>query len=153
MNDFSFLQEAISKAQESVDAGGFPAGGIVVQENVVVGTGISIGRQIHDPTSHGELSAIRDACTKEQTYRFEKAVLYASLEPCLMCLGAAAWSGISRIVFALPKEKVSEEYYKGQYDVSEINALLTHPLELVHLQELEADSAAVVRAWEQHQNF
>lgn len=146
--DKSFLQQAIEQAKKSVAMGGFPAGAIVVKNGEVIGEGVSIGNKLNDPTSHGEMDAIRAACKKMQTSDLSGSVLYASTQPCLMCLGASMWSAIPKIVFALPKEKVSAEYYGGTYAPSAINAELTRPLELVHHAELEDESLAIVREWE-----
>ena len=65
-----------------------------------------------------------------------------------MCLGAAMWSAIPKIVFACPKDKVSNDYYGGHYVPSVINAELTHAIELVHFAELESESLKIVRDWE-----
>lgn len=148
MNDQQFLQRAIEKAKESVAQGGFPAGAVVVKNGEIIGEGVSIGNKLNDPTSHGEMDSIRSACKNLQTSDLSGSVLYASMQPCLMCLGASMWSAIPKIIFALPKEKVSAEYYGGHYAPSTINTELTHPLELLHFAELEDESLAIVREWE-----
>jgi len=148
MDDKEFLLKAIEKAKESISNGGFPAGAVIVKEGRVVGEGISIGNKLFDPTSHGEQSAIRAACKEYNTTNLTGCTLYASMEPCVMCLGASMWSSISKIVYALSKSKVSTEYYGGSYDQGEINSKFNHPIEIVHLSELEEDSLKVVREWE-----
>lgn len=115
MTDKEFLIKAIEKAKESVADGGFPAGAVVVKNSQIVGSGISVGNKLNDPTSHGEMASIRDACKNLKTTDLSDCVLYASMEPCLMCFGASMWASISKIVFACSKEKVSEEYYGGHY--------------------------------------
>jgi guanine deaminase len=148
MTDKDFLQLAINKAKESVEQGGFPAGAIVVRDGKAIGTGVSVGNKLNDPSSHGETAAIRDACKNIGITDLSGSVLYSSMEPCLMCLGAAMWSAIPKIVYACSKEKVSVEYYGGHYQISAINSELTHPMELVHLVELEEESLQVVHEWE-----
>ena len=148
MDDKQFLQRAIKKAKESAAQGGFPAGAIVVKNGEIIGEGISIGNKLSDPTSHGEMASIRAACKNLNTSDLSGSILYASMQPCLMCLGASMWSAIPRIVFACPKEKVSAEYYGGHYELSAINTRLTRPIELVHFVELEDESLAIVREWE-----
>ncbi len=144
----TFLKDAIEKAKESIGKGGFPAGAIVVKDNKIIGTGISIGNHINDPTSHGEMTAIRDACKNLKTDELEGATLYASMEPCMMCLSAAMWSSISKVVFACSKDKVSKEYYGGDYETHVVNDLFSKPLRLEQLKELEEESLLVVREWE-----
>lgn len=148
MDDKQFLQKAMAKAKESVAQGGFPAGAIVVKNGEIVGEGVSVGNKLNDPTSHGEIASIREACKNLKTSDLSDSVLYASMQPCLMCLGASMWSAIPKIVFACPKEKVSADYYGGHYQPSTINSELTRPIELVHFAELEEESLAIVREWE-----
>lgn len=148
MTDKEFLIKAIEKAKESVSKGGFPAGAVVVKNGEIIGSGISIGNLLNDPTSHGEMASIRDACKNIKTTDLSGAVLYASMEPCLMCFGASMWASVSKIIFACSKKKVSEEYYGGHYKSQEINTNLSHPLELIHVVDLEEESLSVVREWE-----
>lgn len=146
--DKDFLQKAIEQAKKSVAQGGFPAGAVIVKNGEIIGEGISVGNKLNDPTSHGEMAAIRAACKNLSTADLSGSILYASMQPCLMCLGASMWSAIPKIVFACPKEKVSAEYYGGHYQPSAINAELTRPIELVHFATLEDVSMAIVCEWE-----
>jgi tRNA(Arg) A34 adenosine deaminase TadA len=148
MNDILFLKRAIEKARESVAEGGFPAGAIVVKEGRIIGEGISIGNKLNDPTSHGEMTAVRDACKNIASSDLNGAILYASMEPCSMCHSASMWSGIKKIVFACAKPKVSSEYYGGTYETVTLNGAFNKPLEIVHLSDLEAESLEVVMRWE-----
>jgi tRNA(Arg) A34 adenosine deaminase TadA len=148
MDDKEYLLKAIEKAKESISKGGFPAGAVIVKEGRVVGEGISVGNKLFDTTTNPEMEYIRNACKEYKTTNLTGCTLYASMEPCVMCLGASMWSSISRIVYALSKSKVSTEYYGGSYDQVEINSKFNHPIEIVHLSELEEDSLKVVREWE-----
>ena len=121
----------------------------LVKNGEIVGEGISIGNILHDPTSHGEMCSIKNVCAKLQTADLSGCMLYASMQPCVMCLGACAYSGISRIVYACAKEKVSDEYYAGHYTLQSINADLSLPIELVHMEELEDESLEIVKEWEE----
>lgn len=148
MEDKKFLREAIEKAKESVVKGGFPAGAVVVKDGKIIGSGISIGNTLFDPTSHGEIAAIRNACVNLKTSELLNTVIYTSMEPCSMCFSATMWAGIMKIVFACSKEKVSEQYYGGHYHIMTINGQLIHPIQLVHIADLENESLNVVREWE-----
>lgn len=148
MNDIFFLKKAIEKARESVTQGGFPAGAIVVKDGKIIGEGISIGNKLNDPTSHGEMTAVRDACRNIASADLNGATLYASMEPCSMCHSASMWSGIQKIVFACAKTKVSSEYYGGIYKTEVLNATFNNPLEIVQLSDLEDESLEVVTKWE-----
>lgn len=148
MNDQDFLRQAIESARESVKQGGFPAGAIVVKDGKVIGRGISIGNKLNDPTSHGELSAVRDACKNMSSSDLSGATLYASLEPCSMCHSASMWSNVARIVFACSKDKVSNEYYGGDYKTATLNNTFNKPLEIIQIAELKEESLEVVKEWE-----
>jgi tRNA(Arg) A34 adenosine deaminase TadA len=146
-----FLRHAIAKAKESVDLGGFPAGTVIVTNDAVIGEGVSIGNVIHDPTSHSDMESIRSACTRLHSVDLSRCVLYASMQPCLMCFAASMWSAIPRIYYAARKEKVSPAYYGGDYNVAPINAQLTAPIELIHIAALEPEALVLVSAWESKQ--
>ena len=146
--DEDFLKMAINKAYESVEKGGFPAGAVVVKDKEVIGEGISIGNILNDPSSHGEMAAIRQACSSLAAADLSGSILYASMQPCLMCFGAAMWGGISRIVYACSQGKVCPEYYGGHYHLQQINTELLRPVELVHRSEFENEALKVVRKWE-----
>ncbi len=148
MDDKLFLSEAIKKAKESVTKGGFPAGAVVVKDGKIIGSGISIGNTLFDPTSHGEIAAIRNACANIKTHELFNAVIYTSMEPCSMCFSATMWAGIGKIVYACSREKVAEEYYGGHYHIMTINGQLIHPIQLVHVPDLEQESLDVVKEWE-----
>ena len=75
--DNKFLLRAIEMAKESINAGGFTAGAIIVKNNEIISEAISIGNVLHDATAHGETTAIREACKKLGTTDLTGATLYA----------------------------------------------------------------------------
>jgi acetoin utilization deacetylase AcuC-like enzyme/tRNA(Arg) A34 adenosine deaminase TadA len=99
--DAGFLEEAGRLAQEAVARGeGGPFGAVVVRSGEVIGRG---GNQVlltHDPTAHAEIVAIREAANRLARFHLDDCTLYASCEPCPMCLAAAYWARIPRIVYA-----------------------------------------------------
>lgn len=148
-DDNDFMHQSIQQAALSVQQGGFPAGAIIVKDGKVIGTGVSISTQLNDPTNHGDIAAIRNACQSLQKADLAGASLYTSLEPCLMCLGGAAWANISRLIFACRKNVVDAAYYIGMYETANLNATLQRPIAIVHHSAYEAQSLAVIRQWEQ----
>lgn len=149
MDETAFLRHAIEKAKESVARGGFPAGAIVVKNGKIIGNGISVGNILHDPTSHGEIASLRDACKNIESSDLSGSTLYASMQPCSMCLSACMWASVSKIIFACPQDKVAKEYYGGTYNSQDINNKFNHPLEIIQIQALEEDSIRVVKQWEE----
>ena len=142
-DDHVFLEEAIALAKQSFAEGGFPAGAIIVKNGEIIGRGTSIGNKLNDPTAHGEIAAIRDACKNLETSILSDCILYASLEPCAMCHAATIWSSVPKIIFACSRERVSEDYYDGIGVSSKETSQ-----EFLHLQEYEEKSLAIINAWE-----
>jgi guanine deaminase len=83
-----------------------PFGAIVVRDDTgeVIGEGHNMVVTSCDPTAHAEIVALRDAAAKTKTHVLTGATLYTSTEPCPMCLGAAYWARVSRIVIAADRQ-------------------------------------------------
>src|SRR5688572_2969421 len=95
------MQAAIAEALSGVAAGrGGPFGCVVVKDGQIVGRGCNSVISTNDPTAHAEVLAIRDACSRRGTFHLTGCELYASCEPCPMCLAAIYWSRIDRYYFA-----------------------------------------------------
>jgi len=148
VSDRDFLLQAIALSEQSVSEGGFPAGAVIVHDGRIIGRGISIGGKLNDPTSHGEIAAIRDACQTLKTSSLAGCTLYGSMEPCLMCFGASSWSGLNRIVYACAKSSVSPDYYGGHYHMASLSRDLMAPITLMHTAEMEETALVIVRNWE-----
>ena len=99
-DDEAWLARAIEVASQNVADGGGPFGAVVVHEGVeVVAAGNRVTRDL-DPTAHAEVVAIRAACQALNTFSLAGSTLYASCEPCPLCLSAALWARVDRVVFA-----------------------------------------------------
>ena len=84
-----FMRQAIRLSTEKMRAGqGGPFGAVVVRDGRVVGKGWNEVTSANDPTAHAEIMAIRDACRNLKTFHLEDCEIYASCEPCPMCLSA-----------------------------------------------------------------
>ncbi len=103
--DETFMREALAEAQRALDAGEVPVGAVVVRDGVVVGRGHNAPISLADPTAHAEMLAIRDAGRKVGNYRLAGATLYATIEPCPMCCGAALHARLARVVYGAPDPK------------------------------------------------
>ena len=79
---------------------GGPFGAVVVRRGKIVGRGWNRVTSSNDPTAHAEVTAIRDACRRLKTFRLDDCEIYASCEPCPMCLGAIYWARIGKIYYA-----------------------------------------------------
>lgn len=97
--DIGFMQLALDEARTAEEAGEVPVGAVVVVNGNVVGCGHNRSIRDHDPTAHAEIVALRQAAAASRNYRLPAAVLYVTLEPCAMCIGAIAEARIARVVF------------------------------------------------------
>lgn len=97
--DIGFMQRALDEARKAESAGEVPVGAVVVASGKVVGSGHNRSILDHDPTAHAEIVALRDAADAARNYRLPGAVLYVTLEPCTMCIGAIGEARVSRVVF------------------------------------------------------
>ena len=94
-----FLQRAIELAKESVETGGGPFGAVIVKDGEIVAEASNSVTKDNDPTAHAEVNCIRKACKKLNTFVLEGCEIYASSEPCPMCLGACLWANINKIYY------------------------------------------------------
>ncbi len=100
-----FMKAAIEEANLGIDNGhGGPFGSVVVRKGKIVGRGHNTVVHDNDPTSHGEIMAIRDACRNLGTYDLTGCDIYTTSEPCPMCLGAVLWSNIDKVYYGCNQE-------------------------------------------------
>lgn len=103
-NDQHYLQRAVELARNNVIAGGRPFGAVLVKDGQVLAEAVNEIHLSQDPTAHAELLAIRSA-SQQLGPRLDGCVIYASGQPCPMCLGAMYLCGVSRAVFAAANEQ------------------------------------------------
>lgn len=95
-----FMKEALQEAYTGIEHGdGGPFGSVVVKDGKIVGRGHNRVLYKKDPTCHGEMEAIRDACRNLDTFDLSGCELYTTAEPCPMCLGAVLWSNIKSVYY------------------------------------------------------
>lgn len=109
MTHEQWLEKTIVMAVENVKMGGGPFAAIIVKDDKIIGKGTNLVHVNHDPSAHAELLAIREACTTLQSTDLSDCILYASGEPCPMCLGAAYWSTVGKIFYACSKAEAFDK--------------------------------------------
>jgi tRNA(adenine34) deaminase len=127
-DDFYWMGQALKYAEKAAEKGEVPVGAVLVLENqFVAGEGNEpICR--NDPTAHAEILAMRAGARKLQNYRLPDTVLYVTLEPCIMCMGAIIQSRIQRLVYGAkdPKTGAVESVYQiGQDGLQNHKLLIT----------------------------
>ncbi len=117
-SDEYFMQEAIKEANKAMKLNEVPVGAIIVSSGQIIARAHNLCEQLNDVTAHAEMQAITAAASFIGGKYLHKCVLYVTIEPCVMCSGAAYWSQIDRIVYGAKDEK------RGP---SKLNVILTHP--------------------------
>ncbi len=129
-----FMREAILLASQNVDSqNGGPFGAVVVKDGVVVGAAANHVTTHNDPTAHAEVNAIREACKKLNTFDLSGCEIYASCEPCPMCLSAIYWARINKVYYAANRYDAQQ----AGFDDSLIYDELGKPMEQRGLQIVE----------------
>jgi tRNA(adenine34) deaminase len=100
-----FMERALAQARLALAAGEVPIGAIVVANGAVVADGFNQPISSTDPTAHAEIVALRRAATAAGNYRLTGCTLYVTVEPCLMCVGAALNARIDRLVYGTDEPK------------------------------------------------
>jgi tRNA(adenine34) deaminase len=99
VNDSQFMRLALQLAQRAGNQGEVPVGAILVHSGEVIGEGWNQPVALHDPTAHAEIMALRAGAQRLANYRLSGTTLYATLEPCAMCMGALITARVARVVF------------------------------------------------------
>jgi len=121
-NSTTFLQDAIDLAVENVESGlGGPFAAIVVEGDSILATGTNRVTTVHDPTAHAEITAIRAACQERGDFALDGCTLYATCEPCPMCLGAIYWARLDRVVYAASRTDAAEAGFDDDHIYQEID--------------------------------
>lgn len=103
--DLDFMRRALELARRASLDGEVPIGAVLVLDGQIIGEGWNRPIAAHDPTAHAEVAALREGALRLLNYRLEKTTLYATLEPCAMCIGAALNARVQRVVFGAWDEK------------------------------------------------
>ena len=115
-----FMQRAIELSLESINSGGGPFGSVIVKDEKIISEGMNRGTLDNDPTSHGEIVAIRNACKKLNTFNLSNCSLYSSCEPCPMCMSAIYWSRIGKVYYANTRDDAKKINFDDSLIYSEI---------------------------------
>lgn len=121
-----FMREALREADRAALVNEVPVGAVVVVGDAIIGRGHNqpIGR--HDPTAHAEIMALRDAAATLRNYRLTGATLYVTVEPCVMCIGAAVHARIDRLVYGATEPRAGAvESRQRIYEHPSLNHRLT----------------------------
>lgn len=139
-----FLKRAIELSKASFDGGQFPAGAVLVTKS-----GKVYESKPSVPHNHGE-TMVMDMAVEEEGLSLAGAVMYASMQPCLMCMAKMYWIGIDTVHYAIPKSSVRADYaYESEIDANEVAANLFKPIAMTQHPELFDDAFSIYQDWVQ----
>jgi tRNA(Arg) A34 adenosine deaminase TadA len=152
MSAEDFMHAAIAEAEAGLreDAGG-PFGCVIVRRGEIVGRGRNRVPSTHDPTAHAEIVAIRAACTALRTFRLEDCELYASCEPCPMCLAAIYWAHIPQVYFGNSRAEAAAIGFDDDFIFRQIS-LAPERRTVAMRRLLPAEAQRAFRAWRENKN-
>lgn len=105
MTDEYYMMQAIKEAKKALEDGEVPIGAVVVMNERVIARGHNMVEKLNDPTAHAEMIALTSAFNLVGAKYVPDAILYITVEPCLMCAGALYWSKIGKVVYGADDEK------------------------------------------------
>lgn len=155
--DRHFMSLALAEAEEARRLGEIPIGAVVVVGGRVIGRGHNMTERLRDVTAHAEMLAITAAAQHLDGKYLTQCTLYVTVEPCLMCAGALAWSQIGRIVYGAPDPKRGVSTYfpapKEEATTRRPNSTKLHPTPPFHRRTcltsgvLAEECAALMKAF------
>lgn len=122
-DDATWLARAVALATANVGEGGGPFGAVIVRGDSLVSTGQNRVTRDLDPTAHAEVVAIRSACSLLGDFSLAGCALYTSCEPCPLCISAALWSRLDRVVYAADRDDAA----RGGFDDRAFYELFDRP--------------------------
>jgi len=135
------MREALAEARRAEEAGEVPVGAVLVIGGVIAAKAHNSPIASHDPTAHAEMNVLRMAALDQRNYRLEDAVVYSTLEPCVMCAGALVHARIRTLVFGARDLRFGGVRSKFQLADSD---LLNHRIEVVE-GVLAAEATALLQ--------
>jgi len=115
-----FMKRAIELSIENINKGGGPFGTVIVKGNKIIAEGSNKVTPTNDPTAHGEIVAIREACKMINDFNLNGCELYSTCEPCPMCLSAIYWARISKIYYANTRQDAQKIDFDDSLIYSEL---------------------------------
>jgi tRNA(Arg) A34 adenosine deaminase TadA len=143
----AFMREAIQLSLSNIKScNGGPFGAVIVKDGQIIARGANSVTSTNDPTAHAEVVAIRQACENLQTFQLTGCEIYASCEPCPMCLGAIYWARLDKLYYANTKNDAAAINFDDKFIYEE----LEKPLEkrtLFTRQLLRNEALEAFKKW------
>lgn len=148
MEEQQFMEEAIALSIKAMRSGrGGPYGAVVVRDGEIIGRGMNEVTSLNDPTAHAEMTAIRQACAHLNSWHLEGCELYASCEPCPMCMGAIYWARIDRVYYGNSREVAAGFGFSSQIFYDEL-ALPREQRQITMVPLMAEEAIAAFEEWD-----
>ena len=142
-----FMKRAIELSIESVNKGGGPFGCIIIKDEKIVSEGSNKVTSTNDPTAHGEIVAIREACKKINNFSLAGCELYSSCEPCPMCLSAIYWARIDKIYYANTRKDAQKIDFDDSLIYSELQKNI-NGRQIPMIQMMRSEALKAFELWD-----
>lgn len=148
MKKEELMRKAIELSMENVRNGGGPFGAVIAKDGEIIATGVNRVTANCDPTAHAEVMAIREAAGKLKTFNLTGCEIYASCEPCPMCLGAIYWARLSKLYYGNTKQDAAEIGFDDALIYKEIE-LEPEKRQLLSQRLLGEEAACAFEYWKE----
>tara|TARA_B100000315_G_C14291336_1_gene457513 strand:+ start:62 stop:532 length:471 start_codon:yes stop_codon:yes gene_type:complete len=143
-----FMLKAIELSIKGAETIGGPFGCVIVKDNKIISEGSNKVTSTNDPTAHGEIVAIREACLKLNTFNLSGCELYSTCETCPMCLSAIYWSHIDKIFYANTGDDAKNIDFDDSFIYSEINKKIGDR-KIQMIQMLRDEALKAFKIWDE----
>ncbi len=146
-----FMRKAIELAKENIKTGNGPFGAVIVKDGEIIAeTSNSVTRD-NDPTAHAEVNAIRQACDNLQSFDLSGCEIYASCEPCPMCLGAIYWAQLDKLYFASTRQDAAAAGFNDEFIYEELTKNIRER-KIPTRQIMKEEADIVFKTWDDFEN-
>ncbi|MBX5013972.1 nucleoside deaminase [Rhizobium lentis] len=152
-----FMQRAVELSRQALTKPGTePFGAVVVLNGKIVGEGLNHSLANFDPTSHGEVEAMRDACRRLECVDLTGADMYTSCEPCAMCVATMEVAGISRLFYAASMDQAGKAFQgltkkeRHPIDVDKVRkaaGALVNERSMPSAQSMDREATDILNTW------
>jgi tRNA(Arg) A34 adenosine deaminase TadA len=152
-----FMERAVELSRQALTTPGTePFGAVVVLEGRIVGEGLNHSLAHFDPTSHGEIEAMRDACRRLECVDLTGAEMYTSCEPCAMCVATMEVTGIARLYYAASMDQAGKAFegltkqQRHPIDVDQVRkaaGALVNERSMPSAQSMDREATDILKSW------
>lgn len=135
-SDEYFMKEALKEAQKAFDINEVPIGAVIVLNQQIIARAHNLTERLNDVTAHAEMQAFTSAAEFLGGKYLHDCILYVTIEPCVMCMGASYWTQLNKIVYGAKDTK------RG---VSNLNVRLSHPKTKITFGVLKNECAELMQ--------